>query len=598
MRFPSGDRALATLLVVPTMAVVVLLGIVQYRSSLEVSRAAAQRLSDSLQMSIMSWQLNLFRDMADICLRLRLDADRIGIGELEQAMSRFQMRQESADYADLVAGVYVISAEAAAPTVKWDASDRRFVPVETTSTAATLRHGLPGATGESGGRAQAGRRGGMVYTPGDVADWRFAAEGPALLRPLETDKGLFERESPGATTAAWLIVLLDRQVLSTRVLPVLAARYFSGPDGLDYEVALTGGMPRQVIYASDHGFAENDPPDADGWVNVFGRPVSTATESAIRIAVDPAATPSPPLTPVGGAWFPLARDVPPDADWRLVVRHRRGGPLNRFVRDLYRRNLYVSFGLLLLLVTSAAFWLVIGQRVRRLARLEMNFVTSVSHDLRTPITIIASAADNISSGVVRDQSHLSQYGTMIGTQAKKLSELVEQVLLFATVRKPSTRYLLQPIAVVDVIDTTLIALDELIRSAGVTVERDIEAELPLVLSDPVGLSQCLQNLVTNALKYGGDRKWIGVRAARAAGGREIEVSVRDRGIGIAAADLRYIFEPFYRSPSVVAQKIHGTGLGLTVAKTVAETMGGRLTVVSAPGDGSTFTLHLPSVNAS
>ena len=595
MRVPSGDRGLATLLVVPTTVVIVLLGIVQYRSSREVSRAAAQRLTDSLQMSIMSWQLNLFRDMADICLRFRLDADRISVRELEQAMSRFQTRQESADYADLVTGIYVVSAEAEAPPVKWDASDRRFERVETTSMATMLPHEQPGVT--AGGRAQTGPRRGMVYTPGDVADWRFAPEGPALLRPLETEKGLFERESTGATTTAWLIVLLDRQVLSTRVLPVLAARYFSGPDGLDYEVALTGGMPRQVIYASDHGFAEDDPPDADGWVNVFGRPVSTGTESAIRIAVDPAATPSPPLTPVGGAWFPLAREVPPDGDWRLVVRHRRGGPLNRFVRDLYWRNLYVSFGLLLLLVTSAAFWLVIGQRVRRLARLEMNFVTAVSHDLRTPITIIASAADNISSGVVRDQSHLSQYGTMIGTQAKKLSELVEQVLLFASVRTPSTRYVPQPIAVVDVIDTTLIALDELVRGAGVTVERDIEADLPPVLSDPVGLAQCLQNLVTNALKYGSDGKWIGVRAARAAGGREVEVSVRDRGIGIAAADLRYIFEPFYRSPHVVAQKIHGTGLGLTVAKTVAETMGGRLTVASAPGEGSTFTLHLPVADA-
>ena len=259
---------------------------------------------------------------------------------------------------------------------------------------------------------------------------------------------------------------------------------------------------------------------------------------------------------------------------------------------MYWRNLYVSFGLLLLLVTSAVFWLMIGRRVRRLARLEMNFVTSVSHDLRTPITIIASAADNMSRGVVRDQPHVTQYGTVIGTQAKKLSELVEQVLLFASVRKPVTRYALQPVAVQDVIETTLTALDALIRAAGVTIECDIEADLPPVLSDPVGLSQCLQNLITNALKYSGDKKWIGVRAVAAAGGaREVELSVRDHGIGIAAADLRYIFEPFYRSPNVIALKILGTGLGLAVAKTVAETMNSRLTVVSTPGAGSTFTLH-------
>lgn len=596
MKFPTGDRGLATLLVVPTTVVIVLLGIVQYRSSVDVSRAAAQRLTDSLQMSIMSWQQNLFRDLADICLRFRLDGHRIDLRDLEQAVSRFQTRQESADHRDLVAGIYLVSA-GSAPPAEWHSGDRRFVRVAETPALSMLRQGLPDVTRESGDGHARREFNGLVDTPADLADWRFAPEGPAVLRPLETDKALFDANSPATTTAAWLIVLLDRRVLSTRVMPMLAARYFSGPDGLDYEVALTGGIPRQVIYASDQGFADDDPPDADGRVNVFGRPVDRATASAIRISIDPAATGGPPVMPVGGAWFPLAGDAAPEADWRLVVRHRRGGPLNRFVSDLYRRNLYVSFGLLLLLGTSAAFWLVIGQRVRRLARLEMNFVTSVSHDLRTPITIIASAADNISSGVVRDQPHLTQYGTMIGTQAKKLSELVEQVLLFASVRKPSTRYVLRPTAVPEVVDTTLVALDELIRAAGVTVERNLEADLPVAHSDPIGLSQCLQNLMTNALKYGSGGKWIEVRAARAGGGREIELSVRDRGIGITRTDLRYIFEPFYRSPHVIAQKIHGTGLGLTVAKTVVESMGGRLTVVSAPGEGSTFTLHLPAVDA-
>lgn len=393
--------------------------------------------------------------------------------------------------------------------------------------------------------------------------------------------------------------MFDLRVVSTRVLPVLSARYFSGPDGLDYEVALVGATPRQVIYASDKGFANDDPSDADGRVNVFGRAVDSTTESAIRIFINPMASRVPPPIPVGGAWWPLVGNSAPDADWRLMVRHRRGGPLSQFVRDLYWRNLYISFGLLLLLVTSAACWLIIGRRVRRLALLEMNFVTSVSHDLRTPITIIASAADNMSRGVVRDLPHVTQYGTVIGTQANKLSELVEQVLLFGSVRKPSNRYVLQPVAVQDVIETTLTALDALIRAAGVTIERDIEPDLPAVLTDPVGLSQCLQNLITNALKYSGDKKWIAVRAARAAGGvREVEVSVQDRGIGIAAADLRYIFQPFYRSPRVVALKIYGTGLGLAIAKSVAETMNSRLTAVSAPGEGSTFTLHLPVADPS
>jgi signal transduction histidine kinase len=108
----------------------------------------------------------------------------------------------------------------------------------------------------------------------------------------------------------------------------------------------------------------------------------------------------------------------------------------------------------------------------------------------------------------------------------------------------------------------------------------------------------VQNLITNALKYGSEQKWIGIQvrvAEHGMTGKEVQISVSDRGIGIAPEELRHIFEPFYRSPSVTAAQIHGTGLGLPLAKSIVEAMQGQLTVRSAPGRGSTFTLHLPGV---
>jgi signal transduction histidine kinase len=87
------------------------------------------------------------------------------------------------------------------------------------------------------------------------------------------------------------------------------------------------------------------------------------------------------------------------------------------------------------------------------------------------------------------------------------------------------------------------------------------------------------------------QRWIGIRAR--AGEKEVQISVSDRGIGISAADLPHIFEPFYRSPSVKAAQIHGTGLGLPLSQSIAEAMNGRLTVTSVPGRGSTFTLYVP-----
>jgi signal transduction histidine kinase len=108
-------------------------------------------------------------------------------------------------------------------------------------------------------------------------------------------------------------------------------------------------------------------------------------------------------------------------------------------------------------------------------------------------------------------------------------------------------------------------------------------------------------LITNALKYGSEQKWIGIQTRltdHGLTGREIQVSISDRGIGIAPEEIRHIFEPFYRSPSVTAAQIHGTGLGLPLAKSIMEAMKGQVTVKSAPGRGSTFTLHLPCVDHS
>ena len=163
-------------------------------------------------------------------------------------------------------------------------------------------------------------------------------------------------------------------------------------------------------------------------------------------------------------------------------------------------------------------WIIISHRAQRLAKLQMNFVTAVSHDLRTPITIISSAADNIALGVVHERQQVAQYGTVIGSQARRLSAMVEQVLLFASIRDSSHRYVLRPIEVSEMIDTTLAASAELIQAARVSVERDIEPNLPPVMGDPFGLSQCLQNLITNALKYGGEPAWLGVRAVLAKNG--------------------------------------------------------------------------------
>jgi signal transduction histidine kinase len=263
---------------------------------------------------------------------------------------------------------------------------------------------------------------------------------------------------------------------------------------------------------------------------------------------------------------------------------------------MHRRDLAIGFGVLLVLAINMAMLIVTSHRAQRLADLQMDFVTAVSHELRTPLTVIISGADNICNGVVETGRQMAQYGSVIGNQARQLFGLVERILLFAATRQGRLRYNLRPLQAQEVIDAALAGTAGLIEAARFTVECDIEDNLPPIAGDAAALSQCLQNLITNALKYGNEERWIGIRARiheHGARGREVEISVQDRGIGIGEKDLPHIFEPFYRSPAVRSAQIHGTGLGLPLSQSIAEAMNGRLEVVSVAGRGSTFSLYVP-----
>jgi signal transduction histidine kinase len=249
---------------------------------------------------------------------------------------------------------------------------------------------------------------------------------------------------------------------------------------------------------------------------------------------------------------------------------------------------------------SIAIWKIQQIRMRnalQLARLQMDFVTSVSHELRTPITAILSAAENVRDGLVREAEELREQGTIITTHAVQLTDLVGQVLLYAATEKDKPWHQVRPLKVAEVVESALGDVAFLLKQNGSTVQQEVEAGLPMVDGDVSVISQCLQNLIVNAVKYSGQSRLIHLSARLAPSANkasEVQISVRDFGIGIGDADLPHVFEPFYRSSRAVAARIRGTGLGLSIAKRGAEASGGRLTVVSKEGLGSVFTLHLPA----
>jgi signal transduction histidine kinase len=173
---------------------------------------------------------------------------------------------------------------------------------------------------------------------------------------------------------------------------------------------------------------------------------------------------------------------------------------------------------------------------------------------------------------------------------------VDQVLQFAATTRGKPWQPLLELQVSQIVEHALRSTNDLLQEAGFVIDRQIDTGLPPVMGDLSVLSQCLQNLVTNAIKYSAGHRWVGVTAKMNEVAEEVQISVQDRGVGIHGADLAKVFNPFYRSPQAVAARVHGAGLGLSIAKRGVEIFGGRLTVLTEVGVGSTFTMHLPVSN--
>jgi signal transduction histidine kinase len=619
MKLHIKEREFSTVMIVLAVLVVIVLGLLQYRWSNQVSEATSIRLADSLQMSMINWHLDFFRVFSEICVALRVDSDSGERDEWGQYARRYADWKKTTANPNVVAGLYIVRPDepSASQVLRLAANGQGFVASDALSNFEQLREELQQAAIKSGAGGLTAPSGSAInrgaldsdaelanrfYAGAPLAGWMFEPRIPALVRPV-TQKSTSSggRQPRSRNTVDWIVIALDRNNLQTDILPALAQRYFRGTEGLDYQVAVTAGPKNpSPLYSSDAGFGDTEIADADGTMNIFVRLRDGGKGSPIRVFHTPSEE-NGPAASVAVTWFPLLSDAGADQDWRLIVRHRRGGALGAFIADSRRRDLAISFGVLFLLVISMGILIFTSTRAQRLAKLQMDFVTAVSHELRTPLTVISSAAENIAHGVVEGKPQLEQYGSVIGAQARKLFEMVEQILLFAAIREGQQRYSLRPLEVPEILDAALSGTAGLIRTARFHVEQQIEPNLPRIVGDLPALSQCVQNLITNALKYGSEQKWIGIQARLAehgVTGKEIQIGISDRGIGIAPEEIRHIFEPFYRSPSVTAAQIHGTGLGLPLAKSIMEAMKGQVTVKSAPGRGSTFTLHLPCVEHS
>jgi signal transduction histidine kinase len=287
-----------------------------------------------------------------------------------------------------------------------------------------------------------------------------------------------------------------------------------------------------------------------------------------------------------------------DGRWLLMAQHRSGS-LESAVAAVRTRNLAVSSSVLLLLTMAVGLIVVSARRAQNLARQQMEFVAAVSHELRTPVSVIGAAAGNLADGVVGDPQRVRKYGETIQGEARRLAETVERVLQLAGIAAGRAAAAQTPVGPADLVHESIAGCRTEIENAAFNVEVSIADDLPVVVGDVTALKSALQNLISNAVKYGGQARWLRV-SAKLDGGigakQHVVFAVEDRGMGIEAEDKKHIFEPFYRGRDAVAQQIQGSGLGLNLVMRIAEAHGGRVTVTSEPGKGSTFTLSLPAAH--
>jgi signal transduction histidine kinase len=397
---------------------------------------------------------------------------------------------------------------------------------------------------------------------------------------------------------------LDRPTLTGVVLPGLVGRHFEGGA---MRVAVNDADGR-TVYATTSALMSEASADVRAaffsgtpdvplagsgdtvltWASsVAGRGTAeagSATERLSRIAVRVDRQ-------VGGEVDVLKGFTRP---WQILVQHEAGS-LEAAVEAGRRRNLWLSFGILSVLVAGMALVVVNARRSERLAAQQVDFVAAVSHELRTPLSVIRSAAQNLSSGVVSESGRTREYGQLIEREGRRLTEMVEQVLGYAGIDALGRGIATTDVDLAAVLDAALESCAPMLTERGVEVERDVAAGLPMVAAHEPALRRALENMIGNAVKYAADGQWIGLRveASMFHGRPAVSVVVADRGPGIDPGDLPHVFEPFYRGRRAVEQQIQGSGIGLSLVRKVAETHGGTLEVQSSPR-GTTFKLTLPA----
>jgi signal transduction histidine kinase len=274
--------------------------------------------------------------------------------------------------------------------------------------------------------------------------------------------------------------------------------------------------------------------------------------------------------------------------WELVF----SVPTERGTFDR-QRLLWYGFTLVMVMtmVVGLAVTLYVVRREVELNRLQSDFVAAVTHEFKSPITSIRLLMERLAGGRLRTPSSTAEYHDAINRETDRLERLVNRVLESQKIQAGEKRYSLVLGSLVELAESAIWRLRPQADAKSIAVDLELAGEIPEIRLDKTAVSEALDNLLDNAIKYSLEGTRVLIRIEKRQ--RYLCVDVQDQGIGIDSDDLPRIFDRFYRGRRGDQQNVHGTGLGLALVKAAAEGHGGVVEVTSSPGQGARFCLRLP-----
>lgn len=298
--------------------------------------------------------------------------------------------------------------------------------------------------------------------------------------------------------------------------------------------------------------------------------------------------PSAPELTGGAAHASLAPVFP---QWEATAGFRTTD-IDALARASFEKGVWFTALVAAVLLAGIAMIVRAAMRELKLAEVKQTFVSNVSHELKTPLALIRLFAETLELGRAKTNEKAQEYYRIIHHESRRLSQLIDNILDFSRIEAGSREYRFVSVDLVETVGAVVASYEYQIRAGGFELVTHFASRLPRVHADPDAISQAILNLLNNAVKYSDKTKQITV-AVRAAESMVL-VEVADRGIGIPVSEQKRIFEKFYRVSTGLVHKTKGSGLGLALVKHIVEAHHGSVSVESAPGKGSRFTIALPA----